>query len=265
MRDSNKRRVELITHSTLFRMKLSLLAFHLFPWCDQWVWLQPSPGLVHFLFHLQHWSLCAALWRHHWSLLSTCRTPIHCSKPPCLAALIVIAGRFERSRPDSYPRQHYTDKQIATAYPKTADQLISILFNSHCTLQCLSFKQQDCIYMTLQQNDIYATYTPGFQHLCDLSTKQNKSFDRNLSQYPSNIIISEKGKPSQKQTGRWFLYSFCRHHGLYEYVIVSVLLAVLPTCVGHCHLLFWSQTGKQSSNHCGAWSGLSLEDRPELC
>lgn len=75
--------------------------------------------------------------------------------------------------------------------------------------------------MTLQPNFIYTTYTPGFLHLCNLSTKQNKSFDRNISQCPSNIIISERGKPSQKQTSWWFLCSFCRHHGLYEYVIVS--------------------------------------------
>lgn len=108
--------------------------------------------------------------------------------------------------------------------------------------------------MTLQPNYIYIIYTPA---------KTNRSFNRNISQYPSNIIISEKGKSSQKQTSRWFLYSFCRHHGLHEYVIVSVLLAGLHTSVNHCHLLFWSQTEKQSSNHCGVWWGLSLEDRPE--
>lgn len=83
--------------------------------------------------------------------------------------------------------------------------------------------------MTLQPNYIFTAYTTGFPYLCNLSTKQNKSFDRNISQCPGNIIISEKGKPSRQQTGRWFLYSFCRHHGLYEYVIVSVS----PCCASH--------------------------------
>lgn len=132
------------------------------------------------------------------------KPPIQCSKPPpALLLFLLLLGDFGRSTPR---------RQCVESFK----QISSFPYFTTSNFQCLSFKQ-DSFYMTLQPN-----YTP---HLCNLSTKQNKSFDRNISQYPSSIIISEKGKPSQKQTSRWFLYSFPQ---LCEYVIVSVLLAVLP-------------------------------------
>lgn len=74
-----------------------------------------------------------------------------------------------------------------------------------------------------------------------------------------------KGKAILKRNKQMIPFClFANIMGFMNILLCLCLRAVFPTCIGHCHLLFWSETGKQSGNHCGAWWGLSVENRPEL-
>lgn len=88
-KDSNKSQVKLITHFSFFLFGVKPPPHPPTPTNS---FQSPSlvrsmcaitavcPGLVHFLFHQQHWPLCCALWRHYWSPFCSCQSPTLCCK-----------------------------------------------------------------------------------------------------------------------------------------------------------------------------------------
>lgn len=104
--------------------------------------------------------------------------------------------------------------------------------------------------------------TPELVHRRHLSTKETESFETSHNGATPFSKV-KKGKASWRKTENSSSL-FVDSMGFMNILLCVCLRAVRPTCVSHCHLPFWSQTGKQSSNHCSVWWGLSFQEPPEL-
>lgn len=169
-----------------------------------------------------------ALWRRFCSPLSAPQTHSPRSKPP-RRSYCYCRGALVETRRARIP-QHMEDQKAPFPHFSTG--------NLQRTRQCPSLKKETGPHL----HDITTKW-----QLYSINTRlpRNKTKalnDNNNTQATLSSVKRGISKANRQMIPLFFL--------LCEYVIVPVLLALLPTCIDHWHLLFWSHTAKQSANHC---------------